>query len=86
MLVKPYRRSSWSAFIRLWFVMFFSYSVLKFAFNLAVLGWIDMRPSFALELLLVPLGQSIVFWFVTRRARKADSAAALPAAGQGGAA
>ncbi len=84
MLVKPYRRSSWSAFIRLWFVMFFSFFLLKFVFNLAVLGWIDIRPSFALELLLVPLGQSIVFWFVTRRARKADSGAAAPAASHGG--
>ena len=62
--------------MRLWFVMFFSFTILKFAFNLAVMGWIDARPSFALELLIVPLGQSIVFWVVTRRARKAAAAQA----------
>ena len=79
--MKGHHRSSWSAFIRLWFVMFFSFSVLKFAFNLAVLGWIDIRPSFGLELLIVPFGQSIVFWFVTRRARKEDPVQPVPAAG-----
>ena len=76
MLVKGRQRSAAAAFIRLWFVMVFSFTILNFAFNLIVMGWIDLRASFGLEVLMVPLGQSIVFWFVTRRARKAEAAQA----------
>jgi len=65
---KPTSRS-WGAFLRLWFVMAFSYFFLKFIFNLAVLGWIDLRRVALLELVLLPLGQSVVFWLVTRRQR-----------------
>lgn len=65
---KPISRS-WGAFLRLWFVMAFSYFLLKFLFNLTVLGWIDLRRVAFEELALLPLGQSIVLWTVTRRGR-----------------
>ena len=62
--------SSWRRFVRLWFVLGFAYFLTKFLFNMAVMGWIDLRPVAFLELALVPLGQSVVFWLVTRRARR----------------
>lgn len=61
--------SSWRRFLRLWLVLAFSYFTIKFAFNLGIMGWIDIRPTAFLELALVPLGQSVVFWIITRRAR-----------------
>ena len=63
--------SSWRRFLRLWFVLGFGYAAVKFLFNLCVMGWIDLRPVAFWELALVPLGQSVVLWAVTRRARKA---------------
>jgi len=61
---------SWRRFLRLWFVLTFAYFTTKFLFNLGIMGWIDLRPVAFLELVLVPLGQSVVFWIVTRRARR----------------
>ena len=55
--------------MRLWVVLAFSYVLIKFAFTLGIMGWIDIRPVAFLELALVPLGQSVVFWIITRRAR-----------------
>ena len=63
--------SRWGAFLRLWIVMAFSFVSVKILFNLVVLGWVDLRPTAFKELLVLPLGQSIVFWFVTRRRRRA---------------
>lgn len=62
-------RSGIGSFLRLWLVLFFAYSLVKFFFNLAFLGYIDLtRPTF-LEIGFVPLGQSVVLWLVTRRRR-----------------
>ena len=70
--------SSRRSFLRLWFVLGFAYFLLKFLFNLGVMGWIDVRPTAFWELALVPLGQSVVLWMVTRRARRgAEGAPAL---------
>jgi hypothetical protein len=57
---------SWKAFLRLWFVLFLSYSTLKFTFNVVVAGFIDLRPVAFWELLALPFGQAIVFWLITR--------------------
>jgi apolipoprotein N-acyltransferase len=56
-------------FLRLWFVVGFSWSVLTFVFNLIVYHWIDLRPVVLLELLVVPLAQSAAVWAVVRRRR-----------------
>ena len=64
--------SRWGAFLRLWVVMAFSFVSVKILFNLIVLGWVDLRPTAFKELLVLPLGQSLVFWIVTRRSRAAD--------------
>ena len=61
--------SSLAAFIRLWAVMLFSYFTVKFVFNLGILGYIDLTRAAFLELAFVPLGQSALYWIVTRRQR-----------------
>lgn len=53
-------------FLRLWLMLFFSYGLLKFLFNLSVLGWIDLRRAALLELALMPLGQAVILWLITR--------------------
>ncbi len=64
-------RSSLGRFLRLWFVLGFAYFTAKLLFNLAVMGWIWIIGRDALlEIVFVPLGQSVVFWMVTRRARR----------------
>ena len=60
------RSSGWGAFLRLWLVMAFSYVLVKILFNFAVVGWVDLRLVAFKELLMVPLGQTLVFWFITR--------------------
>jgi hypothetical protein len=57
---------SYGAFLRLWLVMFFSYVLLKFAFNLGIMGWIDLRLTFLWEILLMPLGLAVTVWLVAR--------------------
>lgn len=61
--------SGWRAFLRLWLVMAFSFLLIKLLFNFVVLGWVDLRSTAFKELLVLPLGQSIVFWVITRRRR-----------------
>lgn len=61
--------SAWAAFLRLWLVMAFSFVLIKLLFNFVVLGWVDLRSNAFKELLVLPLGQSIVFWIITRRRR-----------------
>jgi len=70
--------SRW-AFLRLWSLLFFSYFGVKFSFNLVMLGYIDLRPIALYELLLLPLGQSVVFWLVTRRSRRRTATTAIDA-------
>ena len=62
----PVSGRTWSTFLRLWFVLGFSYFTVKFVFNLLFVG-IDLRPVAFWEILVVPLGQAIAYWVVTRR-------------------
>ncbi|MGD0948163.1 MAG: hypothetical protein ABSA52_12090 [Candidatus Binatia bacterium] len=64
-----------SRFLRLWFLVLLSYVTIKFVFNLVVMGWIDLRWTTLLEIVCLPLGQTVVFWFVTRRVRRAQRGA-----------
>jgi hypothetical protein len=66
------KNSRWRAFLRLWLVMAISFVLVKILFNFVVLGWVDLRSTAFKELLVVPLGQSLVFWVITRRSRAAD--------------
>ena len=54
-------------FILLWLFLFMSYLAIKLSFNLAYYGWLDLRKVALAELLILPLGQSVVFWLLTRR-------------------
>lgn len=63
------RRSNWAAFLRLWFVLQFSYLLLRLLIDLAVAGYLDLRSIALIELLAVPFGQAVVLWLVTRRSR-----------------
>ncbi len=66
--------SSVATVLRLWFVLGFSYLLLKFLFNLVWLRWIDANfRDYFVETLSVSFGQTIVLWFVTRRGRMARS-------------
>jgi hypothetical protein len=56
-------------FLRFWIVLAFSYALLKFLFNIIVLGYIDLRLAVVEELFVLPLGQSIVLWWITRGGR-----------------
>ena len=56
----------WKGFLLFWLVLFLSYLIIKLGFNWAAFGWIDLRQKALLELLLVPLGQSLVAWFFYR--------------------
>ena len=59
-------------FLRLWFVLFFAYFTLKVIFNLLFYGWIDLRRIALLELLTIPLAQSILFRIMTRMGKKSE--------------
>jgi len=65
----PDTGSGLGAFLRLWLVIWFAYALLKFAFNLLVLNAIDLRVYSIVELFVLPLGQTIVVWFVGRGRR-----------------
>lgn len=65
--------SAVATFLRLWAVLLFAYALLRVAFNLVVFRWIDIRPVVLLDLAVIPLGQAMVFWFVTRRGRRANA-------------
>jgi hypothetical protein len=65
-------RSSLTTFLRLWAVMLFTYFTVKFVFNLGILGYIDLTRAAFLEIAFVPLGQSYLFWLITRRQRRSS--------------
>ena len=67
-------QSSVRRFLRLWLVLGLTYLATKVLLDLAIARWINLRPAVLLELTLVPLGQSVVFWIVTRRARRSTAA------------
>jgi hypothetical protein len=63
------KNAPWKKFLLLWLFLLLSYLIIKIAFNLAVYGWIDLRKNAFLELLILPLGQSVLFWIIYRPGR-----------------
>jgi len=57
--------------LRLWVVLLLAYLSTKFGVNLALFGWIDVRPAAAWELLIIPVVQALVLWVVSERPRAA---------------
>jgi hypothetical protein len=60
-------RETVATLLRLWLVLAFSYVLLQIAFNLLVLNRIDLRVLWFQQALFIPLGQSVVYWLITRR-------------------
>jgi len=58
-------------FLRLWIVLLLAYLCTKVVVNLALFGWIDVRPAAAWELLTIPAVQALVLWVVSERPRAA---------------
>jgi hypothetical protein len=54
-------------FLRLWVVLILAYLSTKFVLNLALFGWIDVRPVAAWELLTIPSVQALVLWMISER-------------------
>ena len=61
---------SWGALVRLWLLLFLSYATLKVIFNVVYLGVIDLRPVFFWEVVVLPIGQSLIVWLVARGRRQ----------------
>lgn len=57
-------------FLKVWFFMFFTFVTVKVLCTLMIYGWIDLRRVALLEVLLVPLGQSVAFWLLVKSFRK----------------
>ena len=65
------RTRAWATFVRLWFVLAFSFALIRLLFDLIGPGYIDLRTPALLQLIVVPLGQAAVYWLITRGARRA---------------
>ena len=64
------KTSRWKKFLGLWLLMFLSYLLIKMGFNFIVFGWIDLRKVAFLELLIIPLSQSVALWLFYRSIRE----------------
>jgi len=52
-------------FLKIWFLLTASYIPLRIIYNLAFYGWLELRLFVAFEVILLPLGQAVVFWIIT---------------------
>ena len=75
------RQPGVTTFLRLWIVLGVSYFFVNLILDLLVFGWVDLRPRALWELLFLPLAQSVLFWWVSRRGRA--RLAATPVAQEG---
>lgn len=62
-------RRSLRQFIRFWLVLTISFVVIKLILEIGLLGIIDLRPAALWQLPVVPLGQTVVYWLLTRGSR-----------------
>lgn len=53
-------------FVGIWIFMFFSYLTMKIAFNIVYFDWIDLRRAALIEIMVLPTGQSVVFWIIVQ--------------------
>ena len=68
----PKQQPRWKKFLVLWFFLFITFLAMKIVFNLLVYGWIDLRQGAILEVLVLPLGQSLLFWFAYRFGKRPE--------------
>jgi hypothetical protein len=64
------RQSGWAAFLRLWFLLFFSYTLLRLLIDLVAAGYVDLRTVTLWHVLVLPFGQAVIIWLVTQRGRR----------------
>jgi hypothetical protein len=57
-------------FVRLWFLLAFTYLTLRLLTDQLVSGYVDLRTSTLIEYAIVPLGQAVVCRIVAGRARR----------------
>ncbi len=62
----PKQQSRWKKFLVLWVFLFVTFLAMKVIYNLWFYGWIDLRKGAILEVLILPMGQAILFWFAYR--------------------
>lgn len=61
-----------AALLKLWFFFFVSYLLILTLFTYLYYGWIDLRNVALLQVVVVPMGQAILFWAITFRRRARD--------------
>lgn len=59
-------RRSLSQFFRLWLVLTASFLVIKLVLEIGLAGVVDLRRVALWQLPVVPLGQTVVYWLLTR--------------------
>ena len=64
----PSARHSLSRFFRLWLVLTVSFVMIKLLLEIGLLGVIDLRLVALWQLPIVPLGQTVLYWLLTRGA------------------
>ena len=55
---------------RLWLLLVLSFVCVQLAYDLVVMGYVDLRVRALAQLVVVPSAQAGVFWLVTRRLRQ----------------
>ena len=60
-------RSAVRDFFTLWVVLFMTFLLVRMILTLFFYGWIDLRRIPLLELLLVPVGQTLALWIIVRK-------------------
>jgi hypothetical protein len=59
--------------VKIWIFMLLSYLTIVLAFNWWFFGWIDLRSATLMQILIIPAGQALAFWFLTRPMRRSRS-------------
>lgn len=59
-------------FLRLWLLLAFSYALVRFLYNLAVRGFVDIGARVLDELVYIPLLEAAVFWHLVRWSKGVD--------------
>ena len=65
--------SSLAYFLRLWWLLFLSFTTVQLAYDQLIFGRLDLRPLALWRFLALPAAQALVFWLVTRRRSLQDS-------------
>lgn len=62
-------RRSLGQFVRLWLVLTITFVIVKVLLEVGLVGVVDLRLVALWQLPVVPLGQTVVYWLLTRGPR-----------------